>query len=1203
MVTRWQRCFIFGSLLLVFFGLPKASAATFGSASALYISHSKFQKIASAALAWAKKHPQSANSPRLLFRVLMAATVRGDDPQDLSIAQRRLILDFPGSNEARYFLANIAGPHSGPISPSRGAAYRAVVSSLLRWFTYHPEKRYAGIIDGVVRSGLARFGIHAVYKNTFENALLCYLVTHEAGDTEVANEMLGATEPSSSDGKYPKALAGDEIREVVVDGVMTPLAKFRLLGRLGRTKPTFLLERYYLHCMPAAVRSSKKLLKLHAEELILNGHFRRALDLLAGSRQQKSNAHVEFFFVYCDAVLGRPNRAARAAKQLAADFPKSPWEPDALKLAKLAAGQSAAERQIVSQVLQLLHAVGNDVRGYELRATTNGEHKTSWQFYAGVAGRAGNIQIRKNGDVVAAIAWNPRALRLFNPSAKSTFRMPVGLAGRASAGDISPSADLAEALSDLGTSEFDAKGILARYLPASLKTYAGAMQFFHQARRFGVFFTKQRDQGERASFGLVIAGISNPKWMEVSATLNRTQHLLTLACGHHAELSLVGSSSPHFSISPPKWPAGGVLQQKKSMATALKDASALLPGWFGIFGDLMTTANSLEHGSNHDYIAALKAKALIKYPAELPPAFNGTGPALPSHFSASAQQEAKKLLAWSRKNPNSALTPEKLLTGFMLARLAKQPALAGRLERRLVLFYGSSLQGRYDLTRFTTASEFGNLVQALLKHNANKMTPSREAAILRVIYYGLQEFGNTNERADIFGTGHRVSAIFCEAIAMQAGWAKLAQEFRGAVVSLAASDKTLASVWHIFVQPGLTPTARIDKLARIKKSKISPYLTLYLIHMSHQRHLNPTIMRDAERLYAATGQWERACTYGNDLARLHRASARTEFILGYCELRLRQSALARQTALDALKEFPKSPWAANLNLLASESVGYRKHFQQCVKALRTVDRWLISEPTGFEITVHLRAAGKREFFGYLAATTDFIQLFGRLNGKPFMALRKRQKHLEVLSPGGSQLQRYDCEGISAGATISIHRNIENGWVSWFGGPISTNPYAARPLAQQLECSFMRTAAGVKQFLASTEMEALLLRPQSIGGLTTFDMRQFSFSRPTDQRVTFQVERSGRPILLGSHGMTLRFHFLTGKKQHFPVLAWPRYKVINGSATGWALLGRVVSEMTSGAAMVYKHFEARASHHAGGNSAKAVKSGPRKSAADGPGISR
>ena len=1193
MVTRRQRCFIFGSLLLVFFGLPSVNAATFDSANVLYISHSKFQTIATAALAWAKRHPQSPDSPRLLFRVLMAATVRGDEPRDLSIAQRRLILDFPGSNEARYLLSNI---------PS-SKAYRAVVTSLLRWFTYHPKKRNARIIDGVIRSGLQRFGIDAVYKNTFQNALLCYLVTHEAGDTEVANEMLGATEPSSSDGKYPNKLAGDEIREVVVDGVMTPFAKFRLLGRLGRTEPTYLLERYYLHCMPTAVRSSKKLLKLHAEELVLNGHFRRALALLAGSSRQTSNAHVEFLRIYCYAVLGRPNRAAKAAKQLAADFPKSPWEPDALELAKLAASQSAAERQVVSQVLQILHAVGNNVRGYELRATLNGEHKTSWQFYAGVAGRAGNIQIRKNGDVVAAIAWNSRALRLFNPSAKRTFRMPVGLAGRASAGDISPSAYLAGVLSDLGTSELDAKGILTRYLPASLKTYAGAMQFFYQARRFGVFFTQQRDQGERASFGVVIAGISNPKWTEVSATLNRTHHLLKLTCGDHAELSLVGSSSPHFTLSPPKWPPGGVLQQKKSMATALKDVSALLPGWFGIFGNLMTTVNSLEPGSDHDYIAALKAKALIKYPAERPPAFNGTGPALPPHFSASAQQEASKMLAWSGKNPNSSLAPEKLFTGFMLARLANNPVLAGRLERRLVLFYGSSLQGRYDLTRFTTASEFGHLVQALLKHNANKMTKSREVAILHVIYYGLQEFGNTNDRVDIFGTGHRVSAVFCEAIAMQAGWASLAKEFRGAVVSLATSDKTLASAWHIFVQPGLTPAERIEKLTRIKKSKISPYMTLYLIHMSHHRHVNPKIMRDAEQLYAATGQWKRACIYGNDLARLHRDSARTEFILAYCELRLRQATAARQTALGTVKEFPKSPWVTNLNLLASESLSYRKHFQQCVTALHAVDGWLIRKPTCFEITVHFSAVGKPAFFGYLAASTHFIQLFGSLHGKPFMALRIRQKHVEVLSPGGSRLRRYRSGETNVGAFVSIHRYTENGWVSEFGVPFSSNPYTYRPLVQQLKCSFLRTAAGVRQFLTSTEIAALLPRPQRVGSLTTFEMLQFSFSRPTDHRVTFQIERSGRPILLESHGMTVHFHFLAGKKQHFPGLIWPQYKVISGRATGMALVGRVLSEMTSGAATIYKHFETDASHHAGGNGAKAVKSTPRKSAAIGRGISR
>ncbi len=617
----------------------------------------------------------------------------------------------------------------------------------------------------------------------------------------------------------------------------------------------------------------------------------------------------------------------------------------------------------------------------------------------------------------------------------------------------------------------------------------------------------------------------------------------------------------------------------------------------------MTTVNSLEPGGNHDYITALKAKALIKYPADPPPAFNGTGPALPPHFSASAQQEAKKMLAWSRKNPNSALAPGKLFTGFMLARLANRPVTAGRLERRLVLFYGSSLQGRYDLTRFTTASEFGNLVQAFLKHNANKMTPSREAAILRVIYYGLQEFGNTNDRADIFGTGHRVSAVFCEAIATQAGWAKLAQEFRGAVVSLAASDKTLASVWHIFVQPGLTPAERIEKLARVKKSKISQYLTLYLIHMSTRRHLDPKIMRDAEQLYAATGQWKRACVYGNDLARLHRDSPRTDFILAFCELRLRQSAAARQTALGAVKEFPKSPWVANLNLLASESLGYQKDFQQCVQALRTVDHWLIRKPTGFEITVHLDAAGKPAFFGYLAATTHFIQFFGSLNGKPFLALQMRQKHLVVLSPGTSRLRRYSSGEINVGAVVSIHRYIENGWRFEFGVPFSTTPYGFRPLVQQLRGHYLSTDAGVRQFLASNRWQALLLPPRSVGSITTFETRQFSFSRPTDHMVICEVDRSGRPIMLRSHGMTLHFHFLTGKKQHFTGLAWPQYKVISGRATGMALVGRVLSEMTSGAATIDKHFETDASHHAGGNGEKAVKSEPRKSSANGPGISR
>ncbi len=1193
MVTRWQRYFLCGPLLLIFFVLSQANAVTFGSGGVLYVSHAKFQQIAAAALTWAKGHPKSPDSPRLLFRVLMAATVRGDDPQDLNIAQRRLVLEFPDSNEARYFLANI--PDSN--------AYRAVVTMLLRWFTYHPNKRNSRIIDGVIRSGLQRFSIDAVSVNLSQNLLLCYLVTHKAGDSEVANEMLGATEPSSSDGEYPTRLATDEIRELVIDRTMTPMEKLEALNQLSRSNSTYLLERYYLHLLPAAVRSSKKLLKLHAEELILNGHFQRALALLVGSSRHKSNARVEFLRIYCDAVLGRPNRAAKEAKQLAADFPKSRWEPDALELAKLAASQSAAERQVVSQVLHLLHAVGNNVRGYELRATLNGEHKTSWQFYAGVAGRAGNIQVRKNGDVVAAIAWNPRSLRLFNPSAKRTFRIPLGLAGHASPSDISPSSYLADVLSNLGTSELDAKGIVARYLPASLKTYAGAMGLFQQARRFGVFFSKQRDQGGKTSFEVVIAGISNPKWIKISATLEHGHPLLTLTGTNHAELSLVASSSPRFALSPPQWPPGGIVQQKGSMVAALKDVSALLPGWFGIFGNLMTTVNSLEHGSNHDYISALKAKALIKYPADLPPAFNGTGPALPPHFSASAQQEAKKLLAWSKKNPNSALAPEKLFTGFMLARLADHPVIAGKLERRLVLFYGSTLQGRYDLTRFTKASRFGNLVQALLKHNADKMTKSREVAILRVVYYGLQEFGNTNDRADIFGTGHRVSAVFCEAIAMQAGWAKLAQEFRGAAASLAASDKALASVRHVLIKPGLTPTARIEKLARIKKSKISPYLTLFLIHMSTQRHLDPKIMRDAEQLYAATGQWKRACVYGNDLARLHRDSAGTDFILAYCELQLRRSAAARQTALGAVKEFPKSPWVANLNLLASESLGYQKDFQQCVQALRTVDHWLIRKPTGFEITVHFKASGNPAFFGYLAATTHFIQLFGSLNSKPFMALQMRQKHLEVLSPGTSRLRRYSSGEINLGAVVSIHRYTENGWMFQFGVPFSATPYGYRPLVQQLKGHYLSTDSGVRQFLASTGGQALLLPPRRVGSITTFETRQFSFSRPTDHTVICEVDRSGRPIMLRSHGMTLHFHFLAGKKQHFPGLAWPQYKVINGRATGMALVGRVLSEMTSGAATIYKHFATDASHHAGGSGAKAVKSGPWRFAAKGPGISR
>ncbi len=1188
MITRRHLGAICCFLLLGLAAPCSAQATEPESAGSLYLSKAKFHKLAAAALAWAGKHPHSPDSPRLLLRVIMAAKVRGDDPTDLGTAERQMLLDFPDSTEARYFLAGI----SDTTTPG-GKRYRQLVTALLQWFTYHPNMKNCKALDGVIRNGLRRFGIKAVYNNNYQDALLCYLVAHRAGDNPVANEMLGATEPSSSDWKSPKAVASAEVREVVIERGATAIQRLGLLERLAQNEPASLLERYYLHLIPAAERSRGQILQIHVEELILNGHYRRALALLASHHRATPNAHLEFLPVYCDAVLGRSDQAAVAAKRLRTDFPKSAWTRDASELTRVVAEQDAAEGQVAGQILQFLHWAGDNVRDCEFRAALRASPKMRWRFYAGLAGSTGNIEVWENGILSAALAWDPKAIRLFDSQARRSFQMPVGATPPIDTTGVSPAAKIAGFLAAVGTPELSARGLLAQYAPAWLKTYAGAMRVFHDAHRHGVFFTRRRAHGSKTSVGLLFAGISTPKWIRVSAAIDSANHALTLKYGNRAKLSLIASSSPHFAISQPKWPAGNVVQQKKSMPLAIRDVSILLPEWLGAFDRLASTVNMLQQGNDHDYIAALKTKALAKYPKQLPRAFSGPGTPLPPHFSASASQRAGGLLTWCRREPSSTAAPEKLFSGLMLARLANNMVVAGDIERRLVLFYGSSLQGRYDLSRFSTPAQFGNLVQAILKHNAAKMTRKREVAILRVIYYGLQEFSGSQRRLDVFGTTNRTGLIFCEALALKAGWTDMASQLRQAIVSMAASNKKLASVWHCMVRPGTTAADRIANLANIRQSKITQYLAIFLLRMSHRRHSDPKLMRAAELLYAETGHLHRACAYADKLDRRHLDSGRTEFIRAYCQLRLGKPAAARQTALAAAAQFPKSPWVRNLDLLASDCATDATNFQSCVRTVRLADRWLLRKATGFEITCALKNLGKPALAAYLAADRGFIQVYGTLNGKPFVAMRLRSRHLEILSPDGPKFKRYNSNSIHFGILLSIHRHIENGWEFGFWFPFSTSAYSCIPLAQQLRQYHLHNTAGIGAMLVSIEKQGLTLCPKQDRTSTAFTLVQFSFHHPAVQRISFRTARSGRPILLESRRLTLHFHFLTEKDPHFRGLAWPNYPSVAAHAQGLVLCGQVLSELLHSASAAYKLAETPPAVKGGAIGAKSVESASGK----------
>ncbi len=1174
MMNRRKFCAICGFLLLIGFSfLNKTEATNIRSADVLYLSHAKFLKLAAAALAWVEKHPNSPESPHLLFQVIMSATVRGDDQSDLKAARRQLLLDFPDSTESHYFLARIPSPRSTTVASPSAKAYRATVSDLLAWYTRHPTRKNAKAIDGVIRSGLQRFAIRAARANDSQYAMLCYLVAHAAGDTTVANEMIGATEPTKDAENSAEALATAEIREVVIDNDMPTLQKLKDLDILGQSGSTSLLVRYYLHRLPPGEQSSSQIIAIRASDLTECHHFHRALVVIAAAAKRGIQTdRLAFLQVYCKAVLGKVRGAQAAAQAMQAAYPKSRWTVVALELARLAATQDVAEIQLVNAALRYAHWAGKHINGCELRATFKPASNSFWTAYAGIAGHHGEMQISRNGSMIAGVAWNRHIIRLLDPKANCTVIMPMSQKVGSSAHHTAPDTKIADILESLGSADLSARGLLSRYTPTWMKTYAGAMRIFAIMHKNGCFIAPLPSRHGSEACELVVANLFHPELLRISVTFDRRTHHLKVTCSPYLTLSVEASSSAQFVLASPQWPVTKSVRKPKTLSGSLNAIAGQLPGWTKALGELTKSFQSIRSGDDKT-ITSLEQAALATSGTRLPPEFDGGENIVPPQVAAQVSQKAGKTLAWARLHPNAVDAPARLFNALMLAKLARKPTLAGRLERRLILYYGSSVQGRYDLARFATPAEFGDLVQALFKHNAYRMTPSRQKAILRVVYYGLQEFANSKNEKDIFGTGHRVALVFCDMLALQAGWADLAKNLHSAIVALATSDKTFASVWDCVSQPGQTPAERIDKLAHVEGSRMNLFLAIYLIRMSHHRHANAKIMRSAELVYSETGHFRRACAYADDLAKQNLNSARIEFIHATCELRLGKPASARQTALEAMKLFPSSPWKSDLQLLAANSQSNQGNFQKCVKALLTADRWAIREPEGFEVSVHYVHAGKPACTACLAGASGFFQLYVGLGTDPIMAIRIRNKMLDMLAPTRSLIERYNSGNIYVGGSCSAVFHIEGTQTFSIRYGFSSGvvgAYTFPPLTQQLKQYYVYSDAGIRRMLSSATRGDIFLAPVTGQNGNIFTIVALSSPHPSQQQMTFEIRTTGRPEWLKTNGgLTFHFQFLTKQHPRFDKLPWPKCRVVMRHATGWALIGRAISNLTGGAAMATK----------------------------------
>ncbi len=1108
------------------------------------VSRAKFTHIADAAIAWAKHHPTAPQSPRLLARVIMAASVRADDGSQLMVAARRLLTDFPQSIEARYSLA----------ATPTAKAYRLLVSKMLYWYGSRPDLRRATAVDHLLRVGLRRFALPGIYKGQFVDAMLCFLAARQADDAAVADEMLGCTEPSPADKKNMSVTAADEIRELVTSRNMTASQKLADLSVLGRRSASVvLLEHYYLHRMSPALRRSPRCLRIRAQVLVSRDNFRRALVVLAHAQAKSHNAKAELMQVYCNAVLDRAGPAAAAAMQLRRDFPQSRWLTEACELAKLAAAEPVADRQLTRFLLARLQWAGRKLTGMQIHATLKPTSGTPWKGYWGVSDGHLAVQVWHKGSVDAALASNHGTSRIFDPRRKKTFVLPPATTGEMPAASpnpvASPPAEVSDLLATLGSRELSARGLVNEYVPARLKTYLGVQELFKLLHYKGGFVVPPARNGTAITYAIVFAGIDKPGLWRITAKVRRGGSTISIRCAHWAALRVTTSSSSHFHISPPPWPAGPVVRVKNPADENMEVLKVLLQGWLPAGMKALESLASRRLPGLAVQIPALTPHCYVRDKQWNAPPFTGSPRhALPAKFRTAARRRAAAALAWAKDHRNSGTVPAKLFHAIMLAKLAHHPKLRGRIERWLILHDGASLQGRYDLQRFSTPKEFGRLVQAMLDANAVRMTRRRAVGVMRVLYYGVERFNHDKTFIDLFGTGNHVAAAFCAGVASQAGWTKVAAELNALVAELAHSDKTLATVRHALSQPDLTNGQRIQALAEVDKSRQAPFLAAYLLaQMGHLARENPGTERAAALIYLQTNHLRRALACTQELQEKG-ATAQAEFIRADCQMRLGHTRAARKTTLHALKSFPHSRWRKELQLLAEVCMSNQENRRLYAATLLRVDQWLIHRAWGVELTGKLDLPGMRPWAITVAAQSGFWQLYADHGGQPAVAARITRHAVYVLAQARPLIRVFRVSNACAGLALSFLQRAEGGWAFSVEAPLNCgNPgghYIFMPPQQQLRNRYFHTAAGIRQFLAASTTVDLFLAPIAGHNCETLTVAAISPMQPQEHTYVFRLGNDGQPrsIHLGTH-IGVRFHFLTRRGQHFHKPPWPSYRAV------------------------------------------------------------
>ncbi len=1123
---------------------------------ALVISRAKFTQLVDAALAWVSRHPASPQSPRLLARVIMAASVRGDDGSQLMVAQRRLLTCFPLSLESRYWLA---------MTPS-AKAYRTATSEMLYWYGSKPDRRRALAVDHLLRVGLRRFALAGIYKGQFSNAMLCYLAARQAGDAAVADEMLGCTEPSSADKKYAAATAEDEIRELVLNQGISAQRKLTYLSLLGRYGAVSPLQHYYLHRLPPALRHSAQGLRIEARVLVFRKHFKRALALLAQAQaHHHHNARAEFMQTYCNAVLGRAGPAASAAARLRRDFPQSRWLAEASQLAKVAAAAPTADMQLTRFLLTRLHWAGRKLTGMQIQAAFTPATGAPWHGYCGVANGQLTMQIWHHGHVAAALASNHGTSRIFDPRQGKTFVFRQ--AAKVPATSASPNAaaslptQLANILATLGSRELSARGLLNQYLPASLKTYVGVQTLFKLLHENGGFVLPATRRGDAITYAIIFAGIDKPGLKRIAVTVRRGGSAISIRCGQWAVLHVTTSASKHFRLSPPPWPPGPVVQVKKRANASLEAMAILVQSYLPAGIKALAALATRPLPGLREQIPALMPHCYVPDGQRNAPPFAGSSHhPLSAGFLAAAPQRAAATLVWAKLHANSNAAPARLFHAIMLAKVSGHPRLRGRIERWLILHDGASLQGHYDLQRFSTPTKLGRLIQALLDANAVRMTRRRAVEVMRVVYYAMEQFNQDKKFLDLFGTGHHVAAAFCAGVAAQIGWTKFAASLNSLVAKLAQSDKTLAAVRRALSQPGLTNQQRIQMLAAVGKSRQAAFLAAYLLVRMGRANYDPATKLAAALIYLRTNHLHRALACAQELPEKE-ATAHLEFIRVDCQMRLGQARAARKTALHALKMFPQSKWRKDLRLLSEACMSVQKNQRFYAAALLRVDQWLIHNAWGVEITGKLSAPGISPWTFTVAGQRRFWQLYAEHGGEPVVAIRGTRHGVYMLSPTRPLIRVVRGESTVVGFTINERRRAQGRARFSMDFGSSARSYAFMPLRLQLCSRYFHTAAGIRQLVATHTTGDLLLAPTSSKRGETFTVVAISPKRPQQYTCTFRVGRDGRPqsIHLGTN-IAVRFHFLIRRGQHFHGLPWPSYKVVVVKGGSAAVMGQWIDQL-------------------------------------------